>query len=350
MSKFFRAANERRSYLHYVPSRLGLICGGSGNLGDDSMVEAAHHLLFKAKLFRFGHPKQEYCLNLIGLAGQRYFDSVILGGGTLISPHWVNHTRTALKQGLPLWTLGTGVGSSGFDDQDSVEIEAWKPLLMDFKRISVRGPKSKEALASIDINNVEVIGDLALSLTRDYLEEPSCPRRFAINIALPKGHDYRTGEYARLQELEEVLRKLISNGYQPVPVAMHWSDVLPLKQLMQRTSMGHIPVSVIPTADEFFGIVGSCSFTIGVRLHSAVLSCCVGVPPLMLGYRNKCLDFMQSMELEEWYVALNKAKPMEVVEKALLLSESAAALRPVILFRAQAWKQKIKDYVKSVIS
>ena len=330
------------------PSRLGLICGGSGNLGDDAMVEAARKLLLHTQLIRFGHPKQEARLKQLKLSGSPYFQSVILGGGTLISPTWAEHVRAALQQGLPVWSLGTGVGSHGFLQTDTVTLQEWKPLLKDFHRIGVRGPRSKTTLESMDIPNVEVVGDLALSLALENLKPPADPPRFALNISVPVGQSYNEGEYACLKELELVLPKLIQQGWQPVPIAMHSSDILPIQQLLHKVSLDYIPVPLLSSSDEFFRLVSPCSLTIAVRLHAAVLSCCVGVPPLMLGYRDKCLDFMQSMHLEDWHVPIQAAPPNSIFEKAMLLSDQAVYLRADVLSQAQVWKNTLYQYVKDV--
>jgi len=349
LKAFSQITGERIVSLPQSSNRLGLICGGSGNLGDDAMVEAAHFLLPHAKLIRFEHPKQEHRLMRMGLSGQRYFHSMILGGGTLICPTWRKQVQAALQQELLVWSLGTGVGSNGFNQPTEVEIREWKALLMDFHRLGVRGPRSKTALEAIGIDKAEVIGDLALSLTCNELMQPCEPPCFAVNITVPTGQTYDDGEYTRLQELEPILQTLIQQGWQPLPIAMHASDLPPLRQLMHRVSMEHLPIHVVSTPDEFFQLVAPCSFTIAVRLHAAVLSCCVGVPPLMLGYRDKCLDFMQSMQLEDWHVGLQTAEAMEIPDKVQMLSERSTTLRIDVLKRAQAWRQTLKDYVVSTV-
>ena len=342
-------ANQRFTSLSYPKHRLGLICGGRGNLGDDAMLEAAERLFPNARLLPYIYPKQEGRFELIGLSGIRYFDSVILGGGTLISSTWFDMVRTALQQGLGVWSLGTGVGSSGFDQPNHIDLSAWKPLLADFQRLGVRGPRSKDMLNAMGLANAEVVGDLALSLTQDHLTALADSPRFALNISVPVGQSYNEGEYIRLQELELVLPKLIHQGWQPVPVAMHPSDVEPIRQLLQRLSMEHLPIPVLSSADDFFELVSPCSFTIAVRLHAAVLSCCVGVPPLMLGYRDKCLDFMESMHLEDWHIGLQTAQPSEISDKVLLLAQAGLPMRSQILNQAKLWKTSIRTYISDLV-
>ena len=116
LRKTLDLASERR-----VAGRTGKILrgyiGGIGdeNLGDEAMLEAANRLLPESTLVPIGFPRQERRLAKMGLSGSRFYRSVILGGGTLINEYvWSEQVRTALEQGVPVWSLGTGVGSCGF--------------------------------------------------------------------------------------------------------------------------------------------------------------------------------------------------------------------------------------------
>jgi len=329
-------------------TKVGFInAGGGGNLGDEIMVEAAQRLYPELKFCRLVRPNWEKILKGVGLSAKPYFKSVIIGGGTLINMggRRIEMVQNSLQQGLPLWTLGTGVGSSGLGQPNQVEIKAWKPLLADFKHIGVRGPRSQQSLESLGVKNVEVIGDMALNFARSSCMTPAEQPKFALNLRHIDRNHYDYGENKKLQEIEETARQLVADGWLPLPIAMDRSDIYPLKKMMYDLSLDYLPISLISSADEFFEIVQTCHFTLGVRLHSVVLSCCAGVPPLMLGYRDKCLDFMQSMDLEDWYVNLQTAESGEILEKTLMLSRNAHQLRSPILFKAQEWKLKIEQYV-----
>lgn len=342
----FRIGSERLA-LRKLPVRYAYVGGqGDANLGDEAMFAAAEALLPEGKIVPFVFPRQESRLERVRLAGSAYFHSVILGGGTLINPHWAEQIRVALRQGVPTWTLGTGVGSAGFGMANRVDILEWKSLLADFKKIGVRGPRSKEALDSIGVANVEVIGDLALFLTRARPVPPADRPQFTVNVSLPPKDKQDSGDYSRLQELEESVVALIRAGWEPVPIAMHRTDVDPLQQLMARVDRAGTPISVLDTAEQFFEKVAPCRFTLAVRLHTAILSCCVGVPPLMLGYRDKCLDFMQSMQMEEWHIGLETAPRGEITEKVRRLSAQPETLRAAILERANGWKERLVEYVR----
>jgi len=329
--------------------RRALYLGGQGdaNLGDEAMFATAVSLLADTALTSFAYAGQERRLAAVGLSGPRYFEYAVLGGGTLINPHWHEATRTALSLGLQLWSIGTGVGASGFGHVPEVEIADWRELLNDFEAIGVRGPLSRTRLEELGLSTqVDVVGDLALGLTLESVAEPHDPPTFAINFTLPGGvsgdpvFDSVSGETA------EAVRELSDRGWAPVPIALHRDDVGATEDVLSRAGITSRPVVLLDSAEAFFDTVRFCSLTIGVRLHSAVLSACVGVPPLMLGYRDKCLDFMQSMDLVEHHVDLVEFEPGAILEKARSLADDCLPLREPILERARVWKAKLEDHAR----
>jgi polysaccharide pyruvyl transferase WcaK-like protein len=325
-----------------------LYLGGQGddNLGDEVMLETARRLLPESELVSFAYAGQEQKLALCGLSGSRFFDSAILGGGTLINPHWVESVRTALRMGLRVWTLGTGVGSSGFGHSPEVDITEWKGILNDLDAIGVRGPLSKARLTELGVEtHVEVVGDLALGLALDEPKPLADPPRFAVNITLPAGNSNGAGYEQATTELKSVAREFVNNGWKLIPIAMHRDDVGPLEAFVGQVLPKRTPVRTPQTAKAFFAEVGPCTFLIGVRLHSAVLSCCAGVPPVMLGYRDKCLDFMQSMDLCDLHVDLAARGCGEIEEKVRFAAGKPVAYRETVILRALKWKTQLEAYV-----
>ena len=98
----------------------------------------------------------------------------------------------------------------------------------------------------------------------------------------------------------------------------------------------------------FLSLLGPNAFNICVRLHAAVLSTCAGVPPVSFGYREKCLDFMQSMSLQDWHMDLSTARPADMRERILQLSREAPRLRASIHSRARAYQAGIRAYVEAL--
>lgn len=332
---------------------LGYIGGqGAKNLGDDAMFEAVRHLLSPSTVLAYSYTHLERRLRHVGLSGKSVFRHFLLGGGTLINPYplWIEQAEQVLDEGIPMWALGTGVGSFGFDMDREVSLERWVPLLTRFEKIGVRGPISLQMLNEVGISNAEIVGDLALSLTRDEVCLPQDPPCIAVNLSVPTPDDYGRGDYSCLRELEIVLPELKRAGWKIVPIIMHQRDIAPTRQLFAAFEQENDPMPLLTRADQFFERVAPCTFTISVRLHAAVLSTCVGVPPLMLGYRDKCLDFMESMGMEEWYVPLHQTSGGEIREKVSILAQQGATMRNDVLHRAQHWRDRLRQYVQPLIS
>jgi hypothetical protein len=343
-------ARERLSLLRERGQRVAY-AGGQGwrNLGDDALFEAAQRLLEGVCLVSFRYPRHEERFAHLGLSGRSYFQLFVLGGGTFINSYGLGTVRAALRQGLPAWTLGTGVGSAGFNMSRRPDLAEWRALLRDFQALGVRGPHSKALLEDLGVPHAKVIGDLALVLAREAPMRPVEPRRFAVNLVLPPLHEREGFAYERLEGLERAIRYFVARGWEPLFVAMHEHDVEALDRLKAAVGRAEDPTHSPRTAEEYMDLVGPCTLTLATRLHAAVLSCCAGTPPLSLGYREKCLDFMSSLGLEAWHVDL--AVPEEdIFERALALAEEADGLRAPILERAQALQLGLHDYARNLLA
>lgn len=344
------AVRERLASLRQGQPRVAYVGGhGDRNLGDDALFEAARQVLEGFEVITFRYPPRELRLARVGLSGPCYFQQFVLGGGTFINPYGLGTARAALQLGLPAWTLGTGVGSAGFNMSRRPDLTEWRALLRDFRAVGVRGPLSKATLDALGVSHVEVVGDLALVLARAAPLPLALPRRFAVNITLPPPQEREGFSYERLEGLERAIRHFVAQGWTPVFVAMHVNDYAPMRRLMVAVGrvedVLHHPV----TAGEYMDLVGPCTLTMATRLHAAVLSCCAGVPVLSLGYREKCLDFMASLGLEAWHVDLAVPED-DLFTRGLALAERADGLRATVLARARERQRGLREYVRKLLA
>ncbi|MEK7405230.1 MAG: polysaccharide pyruvyl transferase family protein, partial [Acidobacteriota bacterium] len=277
---------------------------GHGNLGDEVMFAAIRSLLPGCDLIPFGGVRKERLLANQCLSGRQMFDAIILGGGTLINPGYVPVVRLAADRGVPLYAFGTGVGSCGFSEESNPALDGWADLLKRFRAVGVRGPHSKDALDELGVPAVRVIGDPALSLAPAELPPPPPRPRLAVNLALPASGRYGEGEYACYRQVAAIARKFRQDGGDVVGVALGDGDEQALWRFAADAGVPPACTVRCRRAGEFFQAVGGAVALIGVRLHSAVLAACVGVPAMLLSYRAKCLDFMASMDLGQFAVPL----------------------------------------------
>ena len=338
-----RASGERWGYIGAHSGR---------NLGDDAMFDALKDawktMWPDRQLVSVELPWHERRLGRVGLSGPPFFSGGILGGGTLIGPFWESQVRTMLRQGVPMWSLGTGAGSCGFIQPYQLDLATWTPLLKDFVRIGVRGPLSVDKLRAIGIDNAEVIGDLALILTRETLQTPSQTPQVAFNLSLPRSHEENYDEKDKLREVETVLREIVKRGWKIAPFAMNAVDLEPTRAALAGAGIENLEIPLLTSVDEFWRIVGPSTFVVAVRLHAAILAACAGVPTLMLGYRDKCMDFMASMDLQEWHVDLESDPTGVMIEKARALCDAAPGLRAPVLSRAQHWQETLRAYNRDI--
>lgn len=329
---------------------IGYIGGhGGGNLGDDLMTCVATKMFPEHRLVDIAESWHEKRLAKVRLSGRGFFDQVIVGGGTLISPFWYGKVETAVSQGLRVSTLGTGAGSCGFIQPDAIDLSNWAPLLRRFHRLGLRGPRSCRRLAELGVEHAEVVGDLALYLTPDAVHPATDPPIAAVNLSLPASDDPQYEECERFREVATVMGRLVAEGWQVRPYAMHKPDVAPTRELM--ASLGLHPNAEVPhlsTVDAFFDYVGPATLNVAVRLHGAILGCCVGVPPLMLAYRDKGVDFMESMALEHWCIYLPAAQAGEVEDRLRELAQQATGLREAVHERSRHWKMQLTRYSREL--
>jgi polysaccharide pyruvyl transferase WcaK-like protein len=332
------------------PARIAYIGGeGSGNLGDDAMFEAAQMLFRGRTLVRFSYPRHEHRLARLNLSGTGYFVGAILGGGTLINEHFLERSRAALALGLPTISLGTGVGSTGFGMGHRAGLDGWATTLRAFDKVTVRGARSAERLAKIGID-AEIVGDLALALAQDDAMPPALRPTVALNVSQPAGTDAAGIDYdAAFSGLVDALSALLADGWRVVPVAMHVDDVAAIRTILKRCGMNR-EVSVARSMQDYLSLVGDSHFAIAVRLHAAVLACCAGVPPLMLSYRDKCADFMESMELADCSIDLVGASRDEVGAAVASMAQRSAALRGAMLPRARYYRSRLEIASETVLA
>jgi hypothetical protein len=329
------AIAQRRRLAHRAHHRLAFIAAdGAGNLGDDAMSALAQAALRPGQLERFGPRYLERRLTALRLSGPRYFSAGVLGGGTLICPAEIERVQAAVELGIPMWAIGTGCGSSGFEMERDVDISSWAPLLKQFSYIGVRGDGSAARLAAIGIPS-EVVGDLALALAvgRRLAPVGDSPV-IAVNLGGSPGTIAAPAfEDAVLDASVNALRPYAAGGWTVVPFATAPGDRPVLERLRAELNLAR-PVYVPASAEALIEQLAGCRLTLAMRLHSAVFSACAGVPPLSLSYREKCVEFMTSVGLADW--SLDPRDELERLPESLArLEAQSESLRGSLLTRAQ---------------
>jgi polysaccharide pyruvyl transferase WcaK-like protein len=344
-----RVFKERISAKRTTADRYGYIgANNTKNLGDDAVQVAAN--VYFPNLLDFKYPIEKP-LSRVGLSGKNYFKGIILGGGTLISrcPGIFDHINAALDLNIPLFAFGTGVGNSGFDEELNSDVSYFSPALKRFIAVGVRGPRSHNLLTEWGIGTSEVVGDTALSLTLSVPSPLSSSTKIALSVALPSGLSDEKYEKS-LESLGIVIKKLVGSGYQILPVAMVAADSKAIISVTEGLNIDHSSILTPSTVEQFFDAVSECRFVIGVRLHAAILASCIGVPAILLGYRDKCTDFMQTMQREDLLLDFDNLKADELMDRVEYTENNRKKLGMEIHAKAAFWKDVQSAFVRRMLS
>jgi polysaccharide pyruvyl transferase WcaK-like protein len=130
---------------------------------------------------------------------------------------------------------------------------------------------------------------------------------------------------------------------------MHDDDVPETRRGAAMIGADDIQVFTPRSVEQFFQLVGRCRFTVSVRLHGGILSAACGVPPLLLGYRDKHLDFVSTMGETCAHVSVKDENADEVAHAVSTLSESPSCLRSEVLRHALHWRAVLAEHAQQCV-
>ncbi len=323
---------------------------GHRNLGDEALFDAVRRSLSDLPVIPFIAAPGESMLARTGLGGASVFRAVLLGGGTLIHPYYLPAAQLIRRFGLPLYTVGTGVGSPGFFAPQDSPLTGWKEILAASPLLSVRGPLSLQALHALGLAHAEVIGDPVLGLAPDTPPPFRSRQRLVINLAQEKAPATESAEYKLFRKVAELAGRFASDGGELVGVALGSRDRAVLEKFRKDNHLSGMRIEDHRTSAEglFQTLSGSVAL-IGVRLHSAVFAACLGVPPLLIAYRAKCEDFMASMDLQDFAVPLSPELGPARLELCFNQVLSQPELGRRIYEKALFWKSKQQAFYSKLI-
>tara|TARA_R110002033_G_C3896269_1_gene239481 strand:+ start:7518 stop:8585 length:1068 start_codon:yes stop_codon:yes gene_type:complete len=291
-TSFFRRlklVGAKKKYIAYI--------GGHGhdNYGDDVMFNILSKYLDGEgyKLITIHSYGIEKALKYFRLSGPSFFEKIILGGGTLINDMWFYKVESLINLDVPIVSLGTGVGSCGLEQNKHIDFLKWESVLNTFEEVNVRGAISKERLLTIGVKS-NIVGDLALLNGKSEIIKAS-RKKIVLNLMNIK-------EYNDFWEsLIPKIKSLAENGWEVIPLILNPIDYDYTKTYFEKLNIKS-DFSLVKDERQFLDIIDGASFSICVRLHGAVLTTLENIPTILFGYRDKCLDFMGSIEQERFYL------------------------------------------------
>lgn len=279
---------------------------GHGNLGDDAILEVYRRFLPEYDLWRMPVKKTEVIR--VAASGRLIAHRrapMLLGGGTVLGRtiwrHHIRRTRLLLNPNTSVM-LGAGVedpdfrGDGQYTSRD--ELTQWHSILERFGSVTVRGPRSREILASVGID-APIVGDPALLLGEADLT-PRVNDDGPILVNLTHGEDQWGGKGLDWSaHVIPVVADLIRAGHTIEFVSMEPEDT-PKNNVAIAQLGGSLRHHSPATTDELMDLLRGARLVVGTRLHACVLAVAVGVPTVSLEYRPKCRDFMASVEADQY--------------------------------------------------
>jgi polysaccharide pyruvyl transferase WcaK-like protein len=250
------------------------------------------------------------------------YDSIVLGGGSLLLPGYLKILKDALLKGKKVLIWGTGLDwlsesqllhlvnneqmhlKSTFQEH---EVKIFQEVLQMASFVGVRGPLTKKALTSIvgagNASNIEIIGDPGLLLSHNGTGQYS--KKIAINWGTTYNRLYGGNELDLENKLVEVSKQLINKGYKILIYSVWDQDNMPCERLYNKIGD---PANV--TLDQklyseqgLMELLSSCLLSINFKLHANVLSLSAGVPAIPIGYRFKVYDLASLINIDKLVIS-----------------------------------------------
>lgn len=213
-------------------------------------------------------------------------DAVILGGGGLFTDErwrapfiWGIHALASKLSHKPLYCLGQSIGPLKSKHSRKIAYHAFSHA----QKICVRDYASYELLLELGIpsEKIQIAGDLALLL----------PARKAT-------YDCRKKIIVSLRHWFKHEKKILHALAQVLPNFTHAVELLPmgdrdLELLLELKHLLKIPAEILrpTTPDELLQNLNNCTLTIGMRLHSLILSSVQQIPCVGIAYSDKVKNF-----------------------------------------------------------
>lgn len=299
------------------------------------------------------------------------YDMIVLGGGSLILPGYIQILHNALQRKKEVMIWGSGL--------DWLEKKRMKMLLQgkvpsyerlfadDYARrlaevvehakfVGVRGPLTRSALNNVDIDmkKVEMSGDPGF-----LLNPSSSPARtygskmwkkdekiIGLNWGTSYNKIYGKSELEVEEQLAKAAKEFIKQGYK---IYMYWvwePDRKHIFRLYEKIG----DTQNVRTAPKLYNqyhlmnILKQCTFTINFKLHANVLSAVCNVPFIALGYRFKTFDFAASIDLQNYVISTDEQNlEQELLRRADEINTHLELIISKIMHYRESYEDKLKS-------
>jgi polysaccharide pyruvyl transferase WcaK-like protein len=293
---------------------------GYNNLGDDLLWNIFNELC-KKHHFRENQIKVVPSFPAVDISNVKEYDTVVLGGGSLIAPHYIKILKKALdmKKKVVIW--GSGIDRINENALNKMNEGANLQLKQRFTNeeaallkyvfskasfAGVRGPLTKQALISLGVNSedIQIIGDPGLILNYDSKDEKK-EKLIGINWGTTLNNLYGSNEKLVKQSIVDSAKLLIDMGYKIVIYSVWDKDHASCQSLYKgiNDSENVKLLTRLLSEKELMTELSPFTLTINYKLHPNLLSMGAKVPFIALGYRFKVFDLAKSIGMENHVIS-----------------------------------------------
>lgn len=312
------------------------------NLGDEILAEAFVDIHPTTRLYQdppHWKIRMAAALNRIGISQQaeslrtkilqnhlqRHYSQHLcyLGGGTLIgSQTWLPILEYLATHKRHLHSFGTGVldmgfwkGKKGYPSDPTAHMNRWAKLLRTFKTVSVRGILSQAILNDLDVPSV-VTGDPALLFVES--ENIELPRTKSLGINFGEARHILWGgdEEIVANAMAQLTNYIQKKGWTVTLFSVYPEDTVSCQQWLKKHNLQDSVELYYEYNDarKFMARLQSCDVFAGMKLHATILAYTAQVPCIMLEYRPKCRDFMETLNAGERNIRCDTIDPIALCD------------------------------------
>ncbi|MBC8060818.1 MAG: polysaccharide pyruvyl transferase family protein [Clostridiaceae bacterium] len=346
---------------------------GFNNIGDELMWEIFNDLCSEyLDLSKYEIIPSNFCVNIKDTA---QYDIIILGGGSLFLPGFIEILHECIKQGKQVLIWGSGydwadksyikiiedakIPSYLFNDNTEMLLIN---LVNKVSYIGVRGPLTYALLKSVNvnINKVEISGDPGLliksKIIPDFspvLEWKDNEKIIGINWGTSENRIYGQNESDLEDQLACTCKTLLKQGYKIYMFVLWGRDVEASKRLYNKIDCytDIILDTNIYAGGELLSILKQFSFSINFKLHANVLSTVAEIPFVCLAYRFKCFDYVKSLDLEDLIVATDSNSIQQDILKtiAYIVSNEVMIKQKLVSYMSLYKQRLMTPFLNSLI-
>lgn len=245
------------------------------------------------------------------------YDTIVLGGGSLLIPGYVDVMHQAMRENKRIMIWGSGHDRLNrlvanhdrtFSSEPANHSEKYCNMIQEVVHNAtyccIRGPWTQDYLqeCKVSLENVKISGDPAMLTSPPEIKKDhkrSEERWIGINWGTSYNRIYGKNEEQVENEIAFAAQRWIRQGYKVYIYIVWGPDLKSAKKLQQKIGFPEQVVldPKVHTLESYLQFISNFDFTVNLKLHANILSAAANVPFICLGYRFKSYDFIHSMNL-----------------------------------------------------